>query len=91
MEKKQSGSLGKLAEDFVAQRLAEQGCKILGRNYRTRLGEIGWMDPFCGGESPQSGKHGFPAGGSNTEQAEKASARRRPVSGRKSGSMAAQI
>ena len=40
MEKKQSGSLGKLAEDFVAQRLAEEGCKILKRNYRTRLGEI---------------------------------------------------
>ena len=40
MEKKQPGSLGKLAEDFVAQRLAEEGCKILKRNYRTRLGEI---------------------------------------------------
>lgn len=40
MEKKRPGPLGKLAEDFAARELAGQGCAILARNYRTRLGEI---------------------------------------------------
>lgn len=50
MEKNISAARGRLAEDYVARCLREQGCAIVARNYRSRFGEIdiiarqdGWL------------------------------------------------
>lgn len=50
MGKNTSGALGRLAEEYTAQRLRERGCEIKAQNYHSRFGEIdiiaqqdGWL------------------------------------------------
>lgn len=40
VEKNTSAAVGRMAEDYVAQRLREQGCMILAQNFHSRFGEI---------------------------------------------------